>query len=104
SALGREECVGPAQMKPGFLRDVAFGDRHEAGYACFGGEQVVTGGVGPASRQIVTDGKDLLAPVIKKTEIHFLYETVASLGDTSQLRRQILSGAALDQGFRGERQ
>ena len=61
-------------LEPVVLRDIAFGDCHEARQAGFRGEQIVEGRVElPGAlrvRETVTDREDAPSPVVEQTESH----------------------------------
>ena len=67
-AMGRDDR--PLEMKPMLRRDVAFGDREEAGDARLGCEQVVMVRIGAARARIVADIEQPALAVVKRAEVH----------------------------------
>ena len=65
-------------------RDVALGDRDEAGKTRLGGEEVVAVGVGLAVGDPVADGEEVTRGIEEETEVHLAEQAVRKAAERGQ--------------------
>ena len=99
--LHETSAVSPAarvrvrpEAEPVVGGDVVLRDRHEAGEARLGGEEVVVGGVEGAGAVLVADGEELPLLVEEEAEVHLGRVAVRALRERLEAGRQSSLGSA----------
>ena len=85
----------PAEPEPVVGRDVALGDRKEAGQPGLGGEQVVVARIQRAVADPEPDREQLAGRVEQEAEVHLAEQLIGLVGDRPEPSNQRCGGAAI---------